>query len=67
MYPSSEKDAFSIRSASTMRSTTSLLKSLIPSKRTKTAKPARKIETPAEKAERKRVEAEARMTWALYR
>lgn len=63
----SEKDAMSIRSTSTARSTTSLLRSILPSRRSKNGTVARKVETPGEKAARKRIEAEARMVWALNR
>ncbi|KAJ4983283.1 hypothetical protein SVAN01_11210 [Stagonosporopsis vannaccii] len=63
----SEKDALSIRSTSTARSTTSLLRSMLPSRRTKLAKATKREETPAEKSERKRIEAEARLAWAMYR
>ena len=62
-----EKDAMSIKSTSTARSTTSLLRSLLPSKRTKPAKAPRRAETPAEKAARKHIEAEARLAWAMSR
>ena len=55
----SEKDAMSVRSTSTMASTKSLLKSILPSKRSTKNVETRSKETPAEKAERKAIHAEA--------
>lgn len=54
-----EKDAMSMRSISTMASTKSLLKSMLPSKRSTRPIDARSKETPAAKAERKAIKAEA--------
>ncbi|KAF2818914.1 hypothetical protein CC86DRAFT_375549 [Ophiobolus disseminans] len=55
----SEKDAMSIKSISTMASTKSLLKSMLPSKRTSELIKPRSKESPAAKAERKAIKAEA--------
>lgn len=63
----SEKDNASICSASTARSTTSLLRSVLPTRRAEKAKVSRCVETPGEKVERKRVEAEARLAWMVTR
>ena len=67
MDTQSEKDAISVKTTSTIRSTASLIRSLLPSERTKPSKPFRHTETPTKKAERKYIEAEARLAWALNR
>lgn len=63
----SEKDNASICSTSTARSTTSLLRSVLPKRRAETAKVSRWVEAPGEKVERKRVEAEARLALLVTR
>jgi hypothetical protein len=62
----SEKDAASIRSTSTARST-SLLRPGLPKRREKKAEVSKWVETPEEKVERKRVEALARLDWTMTR
>jgi len=55
----SEQDAMSMKSASTMASTKSLLKSMLATKRWTETKKTLSKETPAEKSERKAIKAEA--------
>jgi hypothetical protein len=62
-----EKNAASIRSTSTARSTTSLLRLGLPKRREKKAEVSKWVETPEEKVERKRVEALARLAWTVTR
>ncbi|XPS78320.1 hypothetical protein M3J09_010336 [Ascochyta lentis] len=62
-----ENDAMSIRSTSTARSTTSLLRSLFRSQRTNPTKSSRYAETPGQKAERNLLKAEVRLAWAISR
>jgi hypothetical protein len=63
----SENDAMSTMSKSTMASTKSLLRSILPHKRSKNAEEPRKTESPAEKAKRDLDHAEALHTSALYK
>ncbi|KAH7359854.1 hypothetical protein BKA66DRAFT_472193 [Pyrenochaeta sp. MPI-SDFR-AT-0127] len=67
MNTRSEKDDMSMKSTSTMASTKSLLRSMLPSTRHKGTGETRRAETPTEKTERKLIKAEAMHAWALHR
>ncbi|KAI1509334.1 hypothetical protein L13192_07835 [Pyrenophora tritici-repentis] len=63
----SDKDAMSMRSTSTIASTKALLKSLLPSRKSKAAVEDRTVATPAQQAQQKATKAEALHAWALHR
>ena len=56
-----------MKSTSTMASTKALLKSIIPSKKSKRTVQAQVAATPAQRAQQKATKAEALHAWALYR
>ena len=58
-----EKDTMSTRSVSTMTSTKSHLRSILPSKRSKPAAKSKTTKTPADKTEEKLLKAEALHAW----
>ncbi|KAH9870869.1 hypothetical protein J1614_006441 [Plenodomus biglobosus] len=67
LHTTTEKDAMSTRSTSTIATTKSLLRSILPSRKGNGPKTSKNPDTPAQESERKLREAEARYDVLSYK